>query len=624
MCGLCGIWNFEPARTVDPELLSRMTRRLRHRGPDEEGLHLDGPIGLGFRRLSILDLASSHQPMSTPDASLWIVFNGEIYNFRDLRPVLERERPFHTSGDTEVLLNGFAVHGPGIVDRLRGMFAFAVWDAVAREMTLAVDGFGKKPLYYALDARRLVFGSELKVFLELPDLRLEPDPEAIDEYLANGFIAAPRTIYRNVRKMPPGTLLTVRSGGGVRQHTYWTPTLRPPDAWRRDPASDLAAELRRHLETAVRLRMISDVPLGAFLSGGLDSSAVVALMSRETSQRLRTFSIGFSDDPDDESPYSALVARHLGTDHTHEVVSAAQLAGAAPDLVRHFDEPFADDSMVPSWFVCRLARREVTVALSGDGGDEVFGGYTWYRRAWRQHCLQSWIPKPLRPAAASLAPVLPAKLGDYLRRLPSGPLSWRTEPPFFDREARFRLYHPEMRTSLGASNPDREREVVASNPALPLLSRLQTLDLAGYLPADILVKVDRVSMRESLEVRSPLLDARVFEFMATVPAPLKLGRRGSKWLLQQAVRDLLPPAILARRKRGFDVPLSTWFQGPLRPLLDELRLAPVLGLHAWLDPGAVRAALTLPEMPGPRLSRQAWALLCLELWTRHASAPPGP
>ena len=618
MCGICGIWNFEPDHPVDPDLLARMTRRIRHRGPDEEGVHREGTVGLGFRRLSILDLAGSHQPMSNENGSIWIVFNGEIYNFQDLRSELSGRHVFRTTGDTETLLHGYEDHGPDIVSRLRGMFAFCIWDRNRREMTLAVDRFGKKPLYYAHDGNRFLFGSELKVLLEVPDLPLEPDLEALDEYLANGFIAAPRSIYRSIRKLPPGHRLRLDASGAVRVDRYWEPRFEPPSAWRSEPPAELARQLRAELETAVRLRMISDVPLGAFLSGGLDSSAVVALMSRMTSHRVRTFSIGFADDPNDESPFSALMARHVNSDHTHEVVSARQLAEVAPDLATHFDEPFADDSMVPTWFVSRLARTSVTVALSGDGGDEVFGGYTWYRRAWRQERLQRFVPGPLRRPIMALGSLLPDKYGAYFRGLSDPPDAWRLRAPFFDASMRLALYRPEIRAALGSTNADQARfNLITAAGTLPLLSRLQSLDIAGYLPADILVKVDRVSMKESLEVRSPLLDHRVFEFMASVSPELKLNTRGSKWLLQEAVRDVLPPAILQRRKRGFDVPLATWFQGPLRPLLSELQNASSLAIHAWLDPMTVRSALDVSTPSNAASASRTWALVCLELWCRH-------
>lgn len=621
MCGICGLWNFDPSLPVDREVVVRMARRIRHRGPDEEGIHCEGSVGLGFRRLSIVDVAGSHQPMANEDRSAWIVFNGEIYNFQELRADLVDRHSFQTRGDTETLLHNYDDHGPAGVTRLRGMFAFAVWDARQRQMTLTVDRFGKKPLYYALDDRRLVFGSELKVLREVPGLSFDVDPEALDDYLAGGFIHAPRSIFRGVRKVPPGHYLVVDAAGRSTLTNYWKPTLLPEPQWRSEPADELARQLRQELETAVRLRLISEVPLGAFLSGGLDSSAVVALMSREMSQRVRTFSIGFENDPNDESRYSALMARHCQTEHTHEVVSARQLAESAPDLVTHLDEPFADDSMVPTWFVSRVARQAVTVALSGDGGDEVFGGYTWYRRAWRQARLQAALPGALHPLARAFGSCLPAKFAAYFAQLDDDPAAWRQRSPYFETTDRRRLYRPEIARVLSAFDSDQRRaEVIAAAAHLPLLSRLQALDLSGYLPGDILVKVDRVSMKESLEVRSPLLDSVVFGFMAAVPPDLKLNRLGSKWLLQRAVADLLPEEILRRRKRGFDVPLLTWFAGPLKPLVTELRESSSLALHAWLEPAAVRETFQRGGAGSVREASQLWALICLELWARSAGA----
>jgi len=624
MCGICGIWQFGSNLPVNREVLERMIQRILHRGPDELGIQLQGAVGLGFRRLSIVDLAGSHQPMANEDQATWIVFNGEIYNFLELRADLVQRHSFKTRGDTETILHNYDEHGPTGVTRLRGMFAFAIWDSRLRQMTLAVDRFGKKPLYYAIHQGRLVFGSELKVLRELPDLPLEVDPEALDEYLAGGFINAPRSIFRAVRKVPPGHYLIVDATGHTTLTCYWKPSLLPMDRWRPEPVEELARQLRLELETAVRLRLISEVPLGAFLSGGLDSSAVVALMARQTSHRVRTFSIGFENDPNDESRFSALMARHCQTEHIHEVVSARQLAESAADLVNHFDEPFADDSMVPTWFVSRVARRAVTVALSGDGGDEVFGGYTWYRRAWRQAQLQAALPGILNPLARALGSRLPAKYAAYFAQLEEPPAAWRQRSPYFESAERQQLYRPETARSLQGFDADLQRTgVVHSAAGLPLLSQLQSLDLAGFLPGDILVKVDRVSMKESLEVRSPLLDHVIFEFMAAVPPELKLNRLGSKWLLQRAVADLLPAEILNRRKRGFDVPLLTWFAGPLKPLVSELRESSSLAIHAWLEPKAVKSVLIRGGSGSVREASQVWALICLELWARSARGGRG-
>lgn len=617
MCGICGIWNFSTGEPVDRSLLAAMTRRISHRGPDEEGLHIDGPVGLGFRRLAIVDVATSHQPMANEDDTAWIVFNGEVYNFAELRADLVQRHTFRTRGDTETILHNYEEYGPAGVKRLRGMFAFAIWDSRQRQMTLSVDRFGKKPIYYSLHGGRLVFGSELKVLRVLRDLPLDLDPQALDEYLAEGFINSPRSIFQSIRKLPPGHTLVVDSRGGTTLTRYWEPTLLPESEWRTEPADVLAKELRAHLELAVQIRLVSEVPLGAFLSGGLDSSIVVALMARHSSNQIRTFSIGFEDDPNDESHYSHLMARHCGTNHFHKVVSPRHLAESAEDLVNHLDEPFADDSMVPTWFVSRVARHNLTVALSGDGGDEVFGGYTWYRRAWRQARLQQVLPGPLGSLARGLSPLLPPKYGEYFRHLNQTPAIWRQASPYFSTQERHQLYQPSFRTVLGGFDADLNRAaIVQSARSLPLLSQLQTLDLAGYLSAGILVKVDRVSMKESLEVRSPLLDHVVFEFMAAIPPNLKLNSKGSKWLLKQAAADLLPPEILQRQKRGFDAPLLTWFSGPLRPLVTELAEASSLSLHTWLEPKAVKEVFSRGGQQSPREAQKLWALICLELWAR--------
>lgn len=617
MCGICGIWNFGSDEPVDRNVIAAMTRRIHHRGPDEEGIHVDGTVGLGFRRLSIVDLAHSHQPMANADRSAWLVFNGEIYNFRELRKRLESQFRFHTSGDTETLLHLLEDRGSAGLQDLVGMFAFAFWDPIQRSLLLAVDRFGKKPLYYAIHGGRVIFGSELKVFREVQGLDLQLDPEALDEFLCSGFVNAPRSIFRGIRKVPPGHFLRIDAKGGFEIQSYWEPTFARAASFRKEPPDVLAAELRPLLEEAVGCRLMSEVPLGAFLSGGLDSSAVVALMARRLSHRVQTFSIGFEDDPNDESRFSALMAQHCGTLHTHEVLSPRQLMDWVPGLIEHLDEPFADDSIIPTWFVSKVARQAVTVCLSGDGGDEIFGGYTWYRRAWRQDRLRRAVPSPLRSLVSPFGSLLPRKYGDYVGRLGEDPSIWRTSSPYFPTALRHSLYRPEFNRTLAGFDAGSLRDGwVSDRRHLPLLSQLQSLDISGYLSGGILVKVDRLSMKESLEVRCPLLDHRIFEFMSQISPELKMNSSGSKWLFQQALKDILPSDILQRRKRGFDVPLVRWLSGPLIPLVDELRSASSLAIHRWLEPSAV--ARCLSSQPPFALSQASrlWALVCLELWAR--------
>lgn len=623
MCGICGIWNFASDQPVDAELLTRMTRAFAHRGPDEEEFHREGSLGLGFRRLGIIDLAASHQPMANEDGSLRLVANGEIYNFQELRHRLTPRHTFRTNGDVETILHGYEDRGADCVRDFRGMFAFALWDRAQRRMTLAVDRFGKKPLYYALDGKKLVFGSELKSLRQHPGLALDLDFAALDEYLSTGYIRAPRSIYRAIRKLPPGHTLTVTSNGGAQLTEYWHPRLCPSAEHHRGPIDELAAELRERLLEAVRLRMVSDVPLGAFLSGGIDSSIVVGLMSQLSPRPVKTFSIGFEEALYDESPHARAVAAHCRTEHVHEIVKP-DVVGILPTLVRHYDEPFADNSMIPTYYVSAMARKEVTVALSGDGGDEVFGGYQWYRRAYRHARLQAVIPSPLRPIVAGLARVFPphGTIHRYLGVVDQSPTCWGLAQEYFDRRWRARLYRDETRSRVGAADADAERQAILESVAgLGYLSQLQYADLVGFLPGDGLVKVDRASMLASLEVRSPLLDHLVFEFMARVPPRFKLDGRQSKVLLKRAAGDLLPPAILVRRKRGFDLPMGEWLRGPLRPMIEDLLLAPTARTAILLDQAAVRQLADEHATGRTRHDARLWTLLCLELWLREFPQP---
>lgn len=628
MCGICGVWNFDSSQPADAAALRHMAAAIAHRGPDEEGYHIAGSVGLAFRRLSIIDVGGSHQPMTNEDSSAWIVFNGEIYNFQELRAGLLPRHQFRTAGDTETLLHCFEECGRDCVQRLRGMFAFAIWNQRSRQLTLAVDRFGKKPLYYALNSERIVFASELKALLLYPGVRRELDSDAVVEYLGTGFIRAPRAIFRGIRKLPPGHTLTVTPSGKTDLQQYWQPQLRLPAEYDRRPAAALAAELRTRLTEAVRLRMISDVPLGAFLSGGLDSSAIVALMSQLSPRPVRTFSIGFDEAGYDESAYAALVARHCRTEHTHEVVRP-DVVTMLPKLARQFDEPFADNSTLPTFLVSEIARRHVTVALSGDGGDEVFAGYTWYRRAFRHVALQQWLPRSLRPGLTAAAKWLPdtVKIALYLRALGDSPTVWSLNAEFFGTTGREALLRPEFKATVTpkASPEEWRRAALDEVAALPWLSQLQHLDLTSYLPGDILVKVDRASMFTSLEVRSPLLDHEIFEFMAGIPIELKLTARESKVLLKRAVADLLPAAILGRRKRGFDLPMGLWLRGPLQPMLRELLLSPNARSAETLDATEVARLVAAHQAGQADHSWRLWALLCLELWMREylPAAPHG-
>jgi asparagine synthase (glutamine-hydrolysing) len=618
MCGICGIWYFDRNRRVDPALLGAMTDQIIHRGPDEGGQHIDGSIGLGFRRLSIIDVGGSHQPMANEDKRIWLTFNGEIYNFHTLRDQLTATHNFRTAGDTETIIHAYEDYGPRCVDYFRGMFALAIWDGHADRLTLAVDRFGKKPIYYLVDDEKALWGSELKTILQHPGVSREIDQEALDEYLAYGYINAPRSIFNNIRKLAPGHVLTITRDGRIHPEQYWHPYLCEPEQHSERSLDDLADELRGLLVDAVRLRMISDVPLGAFLSGGVDSSAVVGLMSHISTQPVKTFSIGFDEAFYDETGYAQIVAEYCNTDHVREVVRP-DVVGILPKLIRQYDEPFADASMIPTYYVSQAARQHVTVALSGDGGDEVFGGYQWYRYGARHEFLQSLIPASLRPLVEHVGRVVPkvTRLRHYLSVVNQPAHYWGTYTGFFDPVRRGQLYTSDAAAALGGYTGERlKKEAFQRAERLDGLTQLQYSDLTVYMPGDILVKVDRASMLASLEVRCPLLDHVVFEFMAQVPSQYKLNIRDSKILLKKAVGSLLPPAIHTRPKQGFGIPQGEWLAEPLQPLLRDTLLSARARNRGLFDPTFV--SILVDEHVGGQADHKErlWALLCFELWAQ--------
>ncbi len=619
MCGICGIWYFDADRPVNPALLETMTDEIIHRGPDEGGHHLEGSVGLGFRRLSIIDVGGSHQPMPNEDERVWIVFNGEIYNFHELRADLAARHTFRTAGDTETILHAYEEYGARCVERFRGMFAFAIWDAAAQRLTLAVDRFGKKPIYYWLDSEKAVFASELKCILHHPNFDKTLDLDALDEYLTYGYITAPKTIFKTVRKLPPGHTISITRDGRSRLEEYWHPHLCPPAEQDRRSLDDLASELRGLLTDAVRLRMISDVPLGAFLSGGVDSSAVVGLMSQISDVPVKTFSIGFDESAYDETHYAQMVADYCKTDHVREVVRP-DVVSILPKLIHQFDEPFADSSMIPTYYVSQAARQHVTVALSGDGGDEVFGGYHWYRYGSRHHFLQSIIPASARPTAEKVGQIMPrfTKVGGYISVVSKPTHYWGTRFKFFDPEQRGALYLPAAAAELAHFPGERAKaEAFRRAESLDWLSQLQYSDLTVYMPGDILVKVDRASMLASLEVRSPLLDHKVFEFMARVPARYRTTLTDSKILLKKAVGSLLPPQIHTRNKQGFGIPLGEWLAGPLQPLLRETLLGAASRERGLFSQPVMSTLIDQHASGGTDHKERLWSLLLFELWAQE-------
>lgn len=624
MCGIGGyidLWDVGEPREVEERagILDRICRIITHRGPDDQGVMLKPGVALGMRRLSIIDLAGGHQPISGEDGSVTIVFNGEIYNFLELKPQLEaRGHRFTTHSDTEAIVHAYEEFGPECLQHLRGMFALAIWDERARRLFIARDRVGKKPLYYTTTPKgTLVFGSELKALLEHPDVVKELDPEALDAYLTLGYVPDPLSIFRDIHKLAPGHYLTF-SDGVVSVKPYWDFDLSSDQSM---SESDCLEELRKLLDESVRLRLISDVPLGAFLSGGIDSSTVVAMMARHMGQPVKTFSIGFHEDSYNELKYARLTAEKFATDH-HEFFVTPDICAIVDELVWHFDEPFADSSAIPTYMVSKLAREHVTVILSGDGGDELFAGYTRYVIDRKREGF-GLLPKPLRERVMRpISQHLPhATWGrNYLHNVSLDPISrYLDSVSVFTSLNRKSLYTSEFSNKLGRTSyvsrlfQDLVNKVYSDEP----LNRLLYVDSKTYLPGDILTKVDRMSMAVSLEARAPLLDHKLIEFVTRIPASLKLAGLETKYLLKKAVKDLVPSEILDRPKQGFGVPIQEWINQQLRSRLRETLTEPRTRHRGYIDPRYIDVLLDEHERGRRDHSTGLWALFMLELWHRQ-------
>lgn len=619
MCGIVGVVNCD-RQQVDPMLLRAMTDVLSHRGPDGEGHYVNGDVALGHRRLAIIDLATGAQPMVGLDGKTWITYNGEIYNFRELRRELESwGYRFRTTSDTEVILAAYEAWGVECLSRLRGMFAFAIWDGRRRRLFLARDRVGIKPLVYAWDGRRLLFASELKALLQDPSVPRELDWEALRDYLAFLYIPSPKTIFRGIRKLPPASSLVLDlDRGGPRVHRYWD--LHFISDQSRSEAEWLEG-LRWHLEEAVRSHLVSDVPIGAFLSGGMDSSTVVALMAQAGGEPTRTFSIGFDEADFDELAYARLVARRYGAEHYEFVVKPDALE-ALTRLVWQFDEPFADASALPTYYVAKITKEHVTVALSGDGGDENFAGYLRYARARAFHerldSLPGLLAKPLFKIASRLLPE-GAKGQGYLALLGADPVARYFQIVTYQRsETLRRLLTKEAQARVAPEvSPAPFHRLVEESGVPDYVAALQYLDIRTYLPEDILTKVDRTSMLVSLEARVPLLDHVLMEFVATMPTTLKLRNSTGKAILKRVMANNLPAEVLKRRKMGFGVPLGPWFRRELADYAKGVLLDRRTRERGILEPRAV-ADLLEEHCSGRRdFSSQIWSLLCLEEWARR-------
>ncbi len=570
MCGICGIFDPGLERAIERGTLKTMTDRLRHRGPDDEGYYICGEIGLGHRRLSIIDLEGGHQPLSNEDGTVWIAFNGEIYNFDEInRQHLASGHLFRTRSDTETIVHLYEELGESCFAELRGMFAIALWDARQKRVLLARDRIGKKPLYYSWDGRRLVFASEIKALWPAGGVSRELDLEALSDYFSLQYIPAPKTIYRQVRKLRPGHYL-IADASGIREVPYWDIRFDQP---RRLSEEEWCECFLEEYRAAIKSRLISDVPLGAFLSGGVDSSSVVALMD-ELQPAVTTCSIGFAEARYDESAEARAFAAGLGARHFERIVEPHAI-DLLPKLAWHYDEPFADSSAIPTYYVCQEARKHVTVALSGDGGDENFAGYGRYRLDQFENRLRSLFPAPLRRTVFGA-------LGRWYPRLSGAPRVFRAKPTFESLgrspiEGYFHeisccpaalkadLFSPAAWESLGGYDSLEVLRYHYERANAPdHLSRIQYVDMKTYLVDDILVKVDRASMANSLEVRCPLLDHKLMQLVAAMPSNLKLHKGQGKYIFKKSLRRILPPEVLNRRKRGFAMPVAEWFRGELK------------------------------------------------------------
>jgi asparagine synthase (glutamine-hydrolysing) len=622
MCGIAGFVDSSlvPApfdMDTSRALLHRMCHAIRHRGPDDEGGLVEEGVALGMRRLSIIDLASGHQPIHNEDRTISVVFNGEIYNFQGLRSELAASgHRFATETDTEVIVHAYEQWGRGAIGRLRGMFGLAMWDRRTRTLLVARDRIGIKPMHYAEIDGRLYFGSELKSLLCAPDVSRDLDPHALDHYLS--FLYTPRdtSIFGQIRKLPPGHLLLWHEGR-LRLEQYWQ---LPAAETFAGSEPDAVAGLRGVLTDAVRAHLMSDVPLGAFLSGGIDSSLVVGLMSQVSGARVKTFSIGFDDPAHDELPHARRVAAHFGTDH-HEFTVTPDAVGILDRIISHFDEPFADASAIPTWYVSELARRHVTVVLSGDGGDELFGGYDRYLPHPRVTAFDRFSPRACRRLAGAAAARLPhgVRGKNFLRHVARDQRGRYIDAiRFFSADEKPALLAPDVQRSIAGSDPEIGLAAHFDRYAdLPWSSQMMRFDAETYLPEDVLTKVDRMSMAHSIESRVPLLDNEVVEFAASLPAEFKIRGGRRKHVLKEVAAGLLPRDVLDRPKQGFGVPLKVWFRGNLRELFADTLLSPCSLQRGYFQPAFVRQ-LVREHLDGKRdHTLRLWQLVVFERWLQQ-------
>jgi asparagine synthase (glutamine-hydrolysing) len=621
MCGICGIVKFDNSDPVDQVVIERMTESLAHRGPDDAGYFVQGQVGLGHRRLSIIDLSGGRQPIFNEDRSAAIIFNGEIYNYRALAAVLSSAgHIFKTRSDTETILHAYEEYGDDCVDQLRGMFGFAIWDRGKRRLLLARDRLGVKPIYYYRNDRFLAFASEIKSLLEVESIPREVDPESLDMYLSLRYVPGPRTMFKNIFRLQPGHIL-VADDSGVRTTKYWDITY--PDLEPRSPEY-LLERFRELLDESVRMRLISEVPLGVFLSGGLDSSAILAMMTAATEgERVKTFSVGYEalgaeEEAANEFDYARLAARSFASEHHEYRLDAKGFAEFVPELVRFLDEPLADPSCIPLYFISKLAREHITVVLSGEGADEILAGYGIYGRMLALNRIYGGSGA-LRGLAPWMARLMPSERLRHYVRMCGEPLEsrYRGVSRGFSAEGKLRL--------IGADRMQRSEQRLqeifggyfnAVRDASPL-DQMLYVDAKVWLPDDLLIKADKMTMANGLELRVPFLDHKMVEFAATLPNASKAGGRGGKTLLRQAMRGILPDAIIDRPKKGFPIPIGSWLRTSLRQFTRDHLLAPDSACSRYFDRDETTRLVHEQEQGTVDRSQEIWTLLVFEFWHRH-------
>src|SRR6266702_85502 len=617
MCGICGVFNLQSGEPVSRDLIAQMTDLISHRGPDESGMYLDGPVGLGSTRLSIIDLSNGHQPISNETGDVWIVFNGEIWNYKALRKeFLEKGHRFRTNSDTETIIHAYEEYGVDCIAHLHGMFGLAIWDVTRRRLLLARDRVGKKPLYYTRVDGNLVFASEIKSLLCHPQVKRRADVQALADFLSVRYVPGPATLFANISKVLPGHLILFENGE-IKEHCYWDFTFGKTED---HPVEDYIQGIRQHINRAVEERLMADVPLGAMLSGGVDSSIITGIMSQLMNEPVKTFAVGFDVPGYSELPYARLVAQHFGTEHHDLIVKCSDLSAYWPLLTWHRDEPVSEPSDIGVYLVSKLAKQYVKVVLSGEGGDELFAGYPKYIVDWLARYYQI-LPAHMRDQLISpLLERLPynmRKLKMTARALSQpAPERWMNWFGVFNGQLKTNLLSARTKASIDSDSSQAFRRWLEKNPQRDDLSSMLYLDTKIWLPDNLLMKGDKMTMAASLESRIPLLDYKLIEFAASIPSHIKVKPFKTKYFLKRAYADFLPESILTRKKMGFNVPISNWFRGEQRNLITRLLLSERARSRGFLSNEFVASLLSDHLESRTQYGNQLFILASLELWFR--------